>query len=247
MNTSSRRRQINSISHSRWAAYAAAGAASALTCASSAEAEVHYSGKVHHVFRADEDATFPLDGSVGLFLAHLDLGNGTFGAAFAQIEGGIGGYYGGGGIVARSNYVSNLSRGANLSVLHFVANCDASSSGTACYFESIAFGSDGNFTQPGGGLIGFKFDRGEGTQYGWARIKTTGAPRNYFILEDYAWADLGESLLTGQRHSAAKAKPVADAKAKPVPNSGSLGLLALGGAGLAVWRKSRSPRKASLP
>ena len=236
MNTSSRRRQINSISHSRWAAYAAAGAASALTCASSAEAEVHYSGKVHHVFRADEDATFPLDGSVGLFLAHLDLGNGTFGAAFAQIEGGIGGYYGGWGIVARSNYVSNLSRGANLSGLHFVANCDASSSGTACYFESIAFGSNGDFKEPGVGFIGFKFDRGEGDQYGWARIKTSGVPHNRFILQDYAWADPGESLRTGQTHSAANAKSV--------PTSGSLALIALGGAGLMAWRKLRSPRAA---
>jgi hypothetical protein len=44
MKSSTLRQKIRSISNSRWATYAAAGAASALT-ANSAEAEIHYSGK----------------------------------------------------------------------------------------------------------------------------------------------------------------------------------------------------------
>jgi hypothetical protein len=39
-------RSINLMTPGRWTAYAAAGAASALTCANSAEAEIHYSGHV---------------------------------------------------------------------------------------------------------------------------------------------------------------------------------------------------------
>jgi hypothetical protein len=226
---------MSSISNSRWATYAAAGAATALTCANSAEAEIHYSGIVNHAFRGNSAATFPLDQSAKLQLEHLNIVMG--GAAFGDIEGGIGGYYGGWGFVAASNYVSNLARGLNLSDLRFYAKCDASSSGTGCYFETIGFAGEPNvkFKDPGVGFIGFRFDRGAGYQYGWARIKTTGEPLYRFILEDYAWADPGESLQTGQKHSLTKAKSV--------PTSGSLGLIALGGAGLMAWRKRRSHPK----
>ena len=38
------------ISNSRWLAYATAGAASAFTCANSAEATIHYSGIIGELF-----------------------------------------------------------------------------------------------------------------------------------------------------------------------------------------------------
>ena len=85
---------------------------------------------------------------------------------------------------------------------------------------------------PGSVLLGFRFNRGDGYQYGWARIKTSGDPLYKLILVDYAWADPGESLQTGQVHSADKTARVTD--------RGSLGLLALGGAGLLAWRKRRT-------
>src|SRR5436189_2518592 len=62
-----------SISYSRWAAYATAGAASTLACASSAEAEIHYSGLVNHNF-ANGSFAGPLDPGVAL---ELDVGTGT--------------------------------------------------------------------------------------------------------------------------------------------------------------------------
>jgi MYXO-CTERM domain-containing protein len=46
---------------------------------------------------------------------------------------------------------------------------------------------------------------------------------------DYAWADPGEPIKPGQTRS----------EASKVPVKGSLGLLSLGAAGLALWRQRR--------
>ena len=45
MKTKTLHRKPASIAKGRWAAYATAGAASAFTCANSAEATIHYSGE----------------------------------------------------------------------------------------------------------------------------------------------------------------------------------------------------------
>lgn len=77
------------------------------------------------------------------------------------------------------------------------------------------------------GFIGFKFDVANGTQYGWVRINVdTGAPTHEFTVVDYASGDPGQRILTGQTS---------------VPDSGgSLGLLAIGCAGLLAWRAQRA-------
>src|SRR4030095_1323626 len=51
------------ITNSRWLAYATAGAASAFSCANSAEATIHYSGLIHEFFGScgDKSARFQLD------------------------------------------------------------------------------------------------------------------------------------------------------------------------------------------
>jgi hypothetical protein len=49
---------------------------------------------------------------------------------------------------------------------------------------------------------------------------------------DYAWGDPGDRIKTGQKSSAGN---MVDA----VTESGSVGLLALGAAGLIAWRKRR--------
>jgi hypothetical protein len=102
------------------------------------------------------------------------------------------------------------------------------------------------FRQPGVGFIGFKFNSGGGTQYGWARVKMSGIPRTRFILHDYAWGDPGDVIETGQTSDS----PVEGATPESgslgflehgaVFPSGSLGLLALGKAGLELWRDQRS-------
>ena len=59
-----------------------------------------------------------------------------------------------------------------------------------------------------------------------------GAPDNAFKVIDYAWADPGESINAGQTTES-------DQAADSVPQSGSLGLLALGAIGLSAWRRRR--------
>ena len=71
----------------------------------------------------------------------------------------------------------------------------------------FTFWSDGAFsTHYGGpirGFVGFRFNTGNGTQYGWARIETTndGNNRIHDVIKDYAWGDAGDVILTGQKHS----------------------------------------------
>ncbi len=150
-----------SISYSRWTAYGAAATASAFVCASSVEAEIHYSGLVNHNF-ANGPFAGPLDPGVTL---DLNVRTGT------SVGGG-----------------------------------------------SFSFGAI-NIRGPS-----------HNTEYGWARVKTSGAPNYRFRLVDYAWGDPGDRIRTGQKSSAGN---TVDA----VTESGAIGLLALGAAGLVAWRK----------
>jgi hypothetical protein len=63
MRTKKLRRKAASIAKGRWAAYATAGVASAFTCANSAEATIHYSGRIGKFFGScnDKSARFQLD------------------------------------------------------------------------------------------------------------------------------------------------------------------------------------------
>lgn len=91
----------------------------------------------------------------------------------------------------------------------------------------------------GTGYVGFRFNHGTGDQYGWVRVKMTGAPYNGFIVEDYAYGDPGESIRAGQRSSDEQA-PSQGSTEEQAPEEGSLGGLALGAVGLLSCRKSRS-------
>ena len=231
MQTPKRRQNIKRIPHPRWAAYAAAGAASAITGVSSAEAEIHYSGPIHQRVAAPPGEVvhvpLPLDAGATLTftqasgLAHMTIG-GVGGDFVAQylLYGGL--------------YVSNLGRGVNLSTQRFDNLCERTSTSyqLVCYGGTIGnTGKNGYFQEPGVGYIGFDFDRGAGVQYGWARIKITGAPLYRFIVLDYAWGDPHQKIRTGQKSAKGTAEAAAD--------RGSLGLLALGGAGLLAWRGRR--------
>jgi len=239
------RRKSITAPNARWLAYATAGAATALTGTPSAEAEIHYSGTVNFPFPGTNplsSAYFPLNASGSLFFQHFNIGAeggarieivGPDGRAGDSIGGLVGSFVQYGGF-----YVSNLPPRVNLSQLRFGAYCRVT---TSTYSELHCFGGtigytqrpNGRFRRPGEGFVGFTFDTGAGPQYGWARIKTSGEPKYRFILHDYAWADPGESIQTGQKRSSRQMATV--------PEHGSLGLLALGAAGLIAWRKGRAP------
>ncbi len=227
------RRKSATITKSRWTAYATAGAASALGCASSAEADITYSGLIdYHLTVApgmSSRAYFQLD-QLGHSLL-LDLSRqrySTFGgpasgnAAFVVIApaAGVAGFVGYNG-----NYASRLNLGQNILTQPFVSGFGilARPYGDCCYY-----GSFNQWGEPGINFVGFRFNGGEGLQYGWARINMDGAPGNSFTLIDYAFGDVGDRVTAGQT------------SISNVPDSGgSLGLLALGCTGLLAWRAAR--------
>ena len=112
-----------------------------------------------------------------------------------------------------------------------ISNCDFDSTDkTGVLFSS--FGYRGKFAIPGIGFIPFRFNNGAGMQYGWARIHRLRTDSGY-ILVDYAWGDPGDRIKAGQTSSTGD-------QVEAVPDQGSLGLLALGGAGLMAWRRRRA-------
>jgi hypothetical protein len=132
-------------------------------------------------------------------------------------------------------YALELSAGKPLSAQRFAISCTWSSSCgcQVCYYSGALIGGSGRFHDRGIGFIGFLFIHdGGGIQYGWARVTTSGPPNYRFRLVDYAWGDPGDRIKTGQKSSSGN---MVDA----VTESGSVGLLALGAAGLVAWRKRR--------
>lgn len=213
-------RKLTNITSSRWLAYATAGAATVIGSAGSAEAEIHYSGRVNLKLNGhDFTSTFdlPLSGGASLefirFSSYFIGGEGNLiqvrGACDEAIRG-------------TSYFASKLYRGVPVSTGQF-------SGGRAL----ISVYGSGRFAEPGVGFAGFTFDAGNGPQYGWVRIRTVrGGQDNALAVLDYAWGDPGDKIRTGQKRSRVSENII--------PTEGSLGLLGLGAAGLLAWRARRS-------
>src|SRR5438105_2777872 len=228
-----------SIPKARWAAYATAGTASTLAFASSAEAEIHYSGIVNHNF-ANGSFAGPLDPGLTL---ELGVGTGTqighktsaFGVIhIREAQNRFIGDFAGTLASYAGVYVLELPAGQSLAAQGFAVSCRWSSSCgcQVCYYGAY-IGGGGRFRGRGVGFIGFVFQhRSDRVQYGWARVQVSGPPLYRFRLVDYAWGDPGDRIRTGQKSSAG-------GTVDGVTESGSVGLLALGAAGLVAWRKRR--------
>jgi len=200
-----------------------------LTCANSAEAEIHYSGHVSIKLTGTARASLPL--SNGASLAFINIfGGSTFVQHFLFVIKGVTSGSAWGGPIHHS-WIVPLGSRENVSSGRFY-----SAAGNPDRGIIFTFFSDGYFQPYYGvrGYIGFRFNTGKGTQYGWARIQTK-MNMNYRAQEtikDYAWGDVGDAILTGQKHS------LQPANANSVP--GSLGLLAFGAQGLDAWRTQRT-------
>lgn len=220
------RRQTATVSYSRWFAYAAAGAATAAGTAPFVEAEIHYSGLVHAKFNGTffSSQLFPLTGGAKLNFERFT----SFGSIFwdyvavrdAAVSAGI--------RTAYPRSAEKLSFGQIVSTGRFYNG--SVNNKLVMGYPSTAYGQ---FKDPGQGFVGFKCDVGNGTQYGWARVLMGEAQKHNFVLKDYAFADPGEPIRAGQTSSAGD-------MVDKVPDSGSVGLLALGAAGLVAWRKRRA-------
>ena len=230
------------ITNSRWLAYATAGLASSFAAGQSADAEIHYSGPLNILFDASPGQPvhkkFPLNDRSAYFgFANLRApqpwtGYGMAGflikapvdAGFAATSYGV---YG---------WVSQLTSGENISQHQFLRNKFQ----PGIYFNNKLgnlvryYFNYGHWNRGDTGFVAFKFDAGAGIQYGWARVRIEGNPPRTgdFTVIDYAYGDPGDQLSAGQTSTAGVTKQI--------PSQGSVGLLALGAAGLLAWRQKRT-------
>jgi hypothetical protein len=234
-----------SLSETRWLAYATAGAASALGVSRSAEAEIHYSGLVNielegHFNQNHYSVFLPLTNGASLLFTEFYF---TSARAYFFVRGGQQG-----SALAFFTY-SNCRALQKLEKGDPIRSCDNCSNPR--HFASVAgfpgrggimgyqighghFFCYSSLECNAGGIIGFKFNAGNGPQFGWARILGPDAYHHYrYEIKEYAWADPGERIVAGQRSST---------ELGSVSEMGSLGLLAFGAQGLDAWRTQRMPR-----
>jgi hypothetical protein len=229
-------RSINSISSGRWTAYMAAAAASTFAGAGSAEAEIHYSGNVSIELTGNAQTSLPLSNGASLVFQNM------FASAYGQtftllIKGAISGSARGDFSFFGYVVLSNLPPRSNVSGGRFF-----SIAGNGVYpNHGVLFSTSyaGQFSPtfgPNRGFVGFRFNTGNGTQYGWVRIHTKLDSNHHAhdLINDYAWGDVGDAIVTGQKHS------LQPANANSVP--GSLGLQSFGAQGLESWRTQRMPK-----
>jgi hypothetical protein len=231
------------LANARWVAYGIAGAATALG-ATSAEAEIHYSGRIHVLVSFDEK-TFPLSNGAVLWFEHSQTTTCYTRALFQVRSAAVS--TGWQSDPTDRGVAKNLAiyRNLPISTQHFGHGYAVLATSPFC--TNVGW----EFCSPGSGIVGFKFNTGRGTQYGWARLRMKGSryctpssgvqppfnewvqpPFNEFYVVDYAWADPGEDIRAGQTRSFSQEQGA-------VSPSGSLGLLALGKAGLELWRAQR--------
>ena len=223
MKQHARRNRLITLPNSRWTAYAAAGAATALTGVGSAEAAIHYSGPINAVFPAGSSVqqSFALDNAAVIRFVNVLTGSSSGGVALFRLQG-----------AAVSNQFRGIAAGSFRYPERLASNAPVSGGAftnfNANFFATLAYGggyANSQFLGAGVGFIGFRFNGGGGTEYGWARVNMEGSPGNGFTLIDYAWADTGTQIRAGQT---------------AIPEPSSLGLLAAGAAGLLAWRKRRA-------
>lgn len=218
------RSEFSSISAPRWASYAAAAVASA-TIGVSAEANIHYfvenvslnDTDPSHAVRSVDD--FSVAQAIGIGFVH-DLGPSGGLAGFAM--GGASAIFA--GIInptsSHQRYGLRLASNILVNAQQFIYNYGSN----LAILASNAGNGLSQWLTPGTGFLAFAFNGAFGEQYGWIRLRMdSGTPTNSFTVVDYAYADPGETIRTGQ-----------------VPEAGSLGLLAIGGVGLIAWRTARA-------
>jgi len=221
------------VTNSRWVAYGIAGAATALG-ATIAEGEIHYSGRLNVLIDFNE-MTFPLSNGAVLWFEHSQTTTCYTRALFQLRSAAVSNGWQSDLVYGFLYVPRKLAGNQPISTQHFRKDLGVLATSPFC--------AGYEFCTQGPAFLGFKFNTGRGTQYGWVRLRMKGEryctqsfgvspPFNIFYVVDYAWADPGQDIRTGQTHSFSPEQGAVSA-------SGCLGLLALGGAGLDLWRAQR--------
>lgn len=214
------------LPNSRWLAYATAGVATAFCAAPCADAEIHYSGLINVPMEGIQSITLPLTGGASLFFDITACKHCAYPNAYFSMKGAELGSARASSSSQGAQFLANLDRGVQVSDGQFGSVARMPSIGAL-----LSYLGQGNFGDTGTGAIGFKFDIGSGTHYGWVRLKVERSDKHpyRYVIKDYAWGDVGDRIQTGQRSST-------DGKVSVTHPSRPLGLLALGATGVMAWR-----------
>lgn len=213
---SSRPQGASAPAHARKIAYSlAAGAAAGV--AAPAEAGVQYSG--------------PQDLSIAQFSAlNLNLNGDAYNDVLLKNYVFLGGNYQGLYVNFFPGRVVGFNAGLNYaSALDAGFMVDAASAGGGVFAASLAYGANNpnaEFNDADGDFIGIAFPINAVTHYGWMRVEIDNAAGK-FVVKDWAYEDVpGAGIATGD--------------GLPIPEPGTLGLLAAGAAGLTALRRRRA-------